>query len=89
MQLSTPIKLEKIPPDRDYADLHSYQFNADAPRYMYLKIDKGVHGFGDFVLSNDYVAVIKIPEYPKIIGNSFHGFRGCGLCFIWCSAGCK
>lgn len=68
LHLSTPMKLEMIPADRDYATLHSYRFNAPAPRYMYLKIDKGVRGFGDYVLSNDYVAVIKVPEYPKEIG---------------------
>lgn len=68
LRLSSPVALDTIPADRDYATLHSYKINAATPRYMYVKIDKGVHGFGDFVLLNDYVAVIKVPEYPKEIG---------------------
>jgi len=65
---STSLPLQAIPADRNYATLHSYKFNAKTPRFIYLKIDKGTQGFGDFVLSNDYVAVIKVPDYPKEIG---------------------
>lgn len=68
LKSSTPVNLKTIPADRDYATLHSYQFLANTPRYIYLKLDKGVRGFGDFVLSNDYAAIIKVPEYPKEIG---------------------
>ncbi|WP_082650292.1 alpha-2-macroglobulin family protein, partial [Legionella hackeliae] len=44
-----------------------YKFNAQSPRYIYLKMDKGTRGFGDFVLNNDYATIIKVPEYPKEI----------------------
>jgi uncharacterized protein YfaS (alpha-2-macroglobulin family) len=68
LALSTPVKLNSIPTDRDYSTTHSYQFNSEKPGYIYLKIDKGTRAFGDFDLANDYVAIIKIPEYPKEIG---------------------
>ncbi|MEO8401345.1 MAG: alpha-2-macroglobulin [Gammaproteobacteria bacterium] len=68
LKLATSLAIQTIPADRDYATLHSYKFKAATPRFIYLKLDKGVRGFGDFVLNNDYVAVIKVPEYPKEIG---------------------
>ncbi|MDR3490810.1 MAG: alpha-2-macroglobulin [Gammaproteobacteria bacterium] len=68
LALSTPLDLTAIPADRDYATLHSYKFKAETPRFIYLKLDQGVKGFGNFALSQDYVAVIKVPEYPKEIG---------------------
>ena len=67
LALSSPLTMQAIPADRNYTNLHSYKFNTQTPRYIYLKIDKGVRGFGDFILANDYVAVIKVPEYPKEI----------------------
>nr|WP_019217175.1 MG2 domain-containing protein [Legionella tunisiensis] len=67
LALSTALPMQAIPADRNYATLHSYKFNAQTPRYIYLKLDKGVRAFGDFVLTNDYAAVIKVPEYPKEI----------------------
>ncbi|OCH98570.1 alpha-2-macroglobulin [Legionella jamestowniensis] len=67
LKLATPLSLQAIPADRNYANLHSYKFTASSPRYIYLKIDKGTKGFGNFTLSNDYAAVITVPEYPKEI----------------------
>lgn len=67
LALSTPLAIQPIPADRNYATLHSYKFTAQAPRYIYLKLDKGIRGFGGFALTNDYAAVIKVPEYPKEI----------------------
>lgn len=67
LKLATPVNLKAIPADRDYAPLHSYQFTADATRYLYVTIDSGVHSFGNFVLANSFQAVTKVPEIPKEI----------------------
>ncbi|STX28799.1 Alpha-2-macroglobulin [Legionella beliardensis] len=67
LSLAKPIALQPIPADRNYATLHSYKFNVQGPRYLYLKIDKGARAFGNFALTNDYAAIIKVPELPKEI----------------------
>ncbi|MCL9683754.1 alpha-2-macroglobulin [Legionella maioricensis] len=67
LSLATPLTKEAIPTEQNYATLHSFKFAAQTPRYLYIKIDKGMKGFGDFTLSNDYAAVIAIPEFPKEI----------------------
>jgi uncharacterized protein YfaS (alpha-2-macroglobulin family) len=68
LALATPLDLTAIPADRDYATLHSYIFKAESPRFLYVKLDKGIVGFGNFTLSADYNAVIPVPSYPKEIG---------------------
>jgi uncharacterized protein YfaS (alpha-2-macroglobulin family) len=68
LKLSTPITLQTIPSDRDYATLHSYKVATPPGRFVYLKIDKGISGFGNFTLANDYGVILKIPDYPKQIG---------------------
>ncbi|KGP63591.1 alpha-2-macroglobulin [Legionella norrlandica] len=67
LALSTPLPKEAIPSEQNYATLHSFKFKTQTPRYLYIKIDKGMKGFGSFALSNDYTAVIPAPEYPKEI----------------------
>jgi uncharacterized protein YfaS (alpha-2-macroglobulin family) len=68
LALSTPVKLTTIPAEQNYAALHSFTLNAPTPRYLYIKIDKGTRGFGDFTLTNAYTGVFQVPEYPKEIG---------------------
>lgn len=68
LALSKPLDKTAIPADRHYATLHSYRFNASTPSYLYLKLDKGLKGFGDFFLNQDYVAIIKVPAFPREIG---------------------
>ncbi|RUQ88844.1 alpha-2-macroglobulin [Legionella septentrionalis] len=67
LQLATPLKMEAIPAEHNYATLHSFKFNAQTPRYIYLKLDKGARALGDFVLTQDYTAIIKVPPYPQEI----------------------
>ena len=68
LEQATPLTMKGIPADRNYATLHSYKFSAPYPGYMFIKIDKGTRGFGDFALSNDYAAIIKVPEFTREIG---------------------
>lgn len=67
LALSTPVKLHVIPADNNYATLHSFKYMAQSPRYLFVKLDKGMQGFGGFSLTHEYGAVIKVPELPKEI----------------------
>lgn len=67
LALSSPLPLKTIPAEDNYATVHSFKFSLPTPRYLYLKLDKGTRGFGDVALSQDYRAVIKVPELPKEI----------------------
>jgi uncharacterized protein YfaS (alpha-2-macroglobulin family) len=67
LALATPLSKETIPTEQNYATLHSFKFSAQTPSYLYVKIDKGMKGFGDFILNTDYAAIVEVPEYPKEI----------------------
>jgi len=62
-----PLSLEPIATENQFATSHSYQFKAPAPGYLYIKIDKGLSALGDFLLTNDYAAIIPVPSFPKEI----------------------
>ncbi len=67
LTLAKPLTLNTIPADRDFATLHSYQYEATTATYLYLKIDSGMKGMGDFTLTKPFEMVLKIPTYPKEI----------------------
>ncbi|MCW8407484.1 alpha-2-macroglobulin [Legionella sp. PATHC035] len=67
LSLSTPLAKEAIPTEQNYSTLHSFKFKTETPRYIYIKIDKGMQSFGDFTLGNEYAAVIPVPAIPKEI----------------------
>ncbi|RUR17717.1 alpha-2-macroglobulin [Legionella sp. km535] len=67
LALATPLSKVTIPSEQNYSTLHSFKFVAQSPRYIFIKIDKGMKGFGEFSLNADYSAVIPVPEYPKEI----------------------
>lgn len=67
LSLATPLNKEALPSEQNYSTLHSFKIAAQTPRYIYIKIDKGMKGLGGFTLSTDYAAIIPVPEYPKEI----------------------
>lgn len=68
-----PLNLQLIPPDRAYSTLHSFRLNIPTTGFLYIKIDKGLSGFGDFTLALDHASVLKVPEYPKEISYLHNG----------------
>lgn len=73
LALATKLPLKSIPTDQDYATLHSYEFNAPSDLYLYVRIKKGIPGFGDYTLNNDYSAVVPVPPYPQEISMMHKG----------------
>jgi len=67
LALATPLTLQGLPADRDFATLHSYKLKATTPRYMYVTIDKGIQGFGDFQLTHAFSTIIPVPAFPEEI----------------------
>jgi uncharacterized protein YfaS (alpha-2-macroglobulin family) len=67
LSLSKPLNREALPAEHNYSTLHSFKFSSQTPRFIYVKIDKGMQGFGGFKLANNYSSIIAVPEYPKEI----------------------
>ena len=67
LKLAKPIALQAIPAEQDYASLHSYQYHAETPAFLFVIVDKGVKSFGDFALANTYGIILPVPAYPQEI----------------------
>jgi len=65
LALSQKVQLQPIPADREYATVHSYRLDVDPGKYLYVKVNKGIKSFGDYILAKEYNRIIRVPEYPK------------------------
>ena len=73
LKLSAPVKLEPIETDRDYPTIHSFKYQADVGRFLYILINKGVKSFGGYVLGKPFDTIARVPEFPKELKILGHG----------------
>jgi len=62
---STPVKLQLIPSAVLYQSLHTFRFNAPGNRFLYIKINAGLPGLGNYLLKNSYTTIEQAPPYPR------------------------
>ncbi len=62
---SNEIKLEALPTEKDYSSAISFKYFAEVGRYLYVKIDKGIKSYGDYILSKNFESVNFVPELPQ------------------------
>ncbi len=65
LKLSKPVKLEPLPTDRDAAATHSYRYEGEVGRYLYVKVNDGIKSFGGYIMGVVFDRVLRIPEFPK------------------------
>jgi alpha-2-macroglobulin len=65
LKVSEPLKLEAIPGEREFVPLHSFKFQAEVGRYVYLKVNKEIKGFGGYLMRDAFERTARIPPYPK------------------------
>jgi uncharacterized protein YfaS (alpha-2-macroglobulin family) len=68
LALSTPVKLKSLPRDREYAELHSFEFSVPPGKYLYIKVNKGVRSFGGYLLAKEFDAIQRVPDLPQELG---------------------
>ena len=67
LKQSQKLALEAVPTEREFDALHSFKFRAPPRRYVFVKVNKGVHSFGGYVLGKGRNEVVQVPEYPHIL----------------------
>jgi uncharacterized protein YfaS (alpha-2-macroglobulin family) len=67
LKQSQKLALEAVPTEREFDALHSFKFHAEPGRYVFVKVNKGVHSFGGYVLGKGRTDVVQVPEYPHIL----------------------
>lgn len=60
-----PISLELIPSEFENSEIHTFRYKSELKRYAYVKIDKGIKSFGDYILANTFEEILNIPSFEK------------------------
>ncbi len=62
---SEALKLEAVPAEREHVGNHGFKFTADAGRYIYIKVDKGIKSFGGYVMEKEQDIILRVQRYPR------------------------
>ena len=62
---SDKLALNPIPAEQENTTTHSYKFEADAGRFIYVRVAKGLKSFGGYEMGDTYDAIIRVKEFPK------------------------
>ena len=65
LRASQPLKLEQIANERDYATVHSFRYQAEVGRYVYVRVAKGLRSFGGYLLGEEAHYALRVPDFPK------------------------
>ncbi len=67
LKVSDRLDLAPIATERDYEPLHSFKHHAAPGRYVFVKVAKGLKSFGGYVLGDNQLYVVQVPQYPRIL----------------------
>ena len=62
---SEALKLEAVPAEREHVQQHGFKFNAEAGRYVYVKVDKGMKSFGGYLMEKERDGILRVQRYPR------------------------
>lgn len=65
LKQATPVKVIPLPSPQAYTTLHSFKIAVPTPSYLFIGIDKGLIGWGNYALARNYATVVKTPDYPQ------------------------
>ncbi len=65
LSISKPVSLEAVPTEQEFSKLHSFRYNAEVGKYLYIKLNKGVESRGGYILPKVFDKIIKVPAFPK------------------------
>ncbi|HKB61032.1 MAG TPA: alpha-2-macroglobulin [Gallionellaceae bacterium] len=53
-----------IPTEFDHSDTHSYKYQADVGRQIYVQVRKGIKSIGGYILGHDEASIVTVPRFP-------------------------
>lgn len=65
LKQSEVLKLKPIPAEREFTSSHTFKFEANVGRYIYVRVDKGLKSFGGYMLGESYDRIIQVKPFPK------------------------
>lgn len=65
LKLSEPLKLDPIPAEREFVQLHSYKYSAEVGRTVFVRVNKDIKAFGGYLMKDPAERAVRVPPYPK------------------------
>ncbi len=65
LKSSEPLALSYTPNEQEHVELHSFGYQADPGRYVYVQVDKGLKSFGGYSLGKQQTSTLLVPEFPR------------------------
>jgi uncharacterized protein YfaS (alpha-2-macroglobulin family) len=62
---STPVPLELVPSEEEYATQHSFKLKVPENGWVYVEVDAGLKAVGGFTLGDKFDDVSQMPPYPR------------------------
>ncbi len=62
---SEPLKLEVVPAEREHVQQHGFKYSADAGRFVYVKVEKGIKSFGGYMMEKERDGILRVQRYPR------------------------
>src|SRR4030095_9507760 len=60
-----PVALAAVASEKEYDQSHGFKFQAPVNRQLYVRVNKGLRGFGGYLLGDVYQAIVEVPVYPR------------------------
>ncbi len=60
-----PLKLEAVPAEREHVQQHGFKYSAEAGRYVYVKVEKGMKSFGGYMMEKERDGILRVQRYPR------------------------
>lgn len=67
LDAAEPLALTPQPGEREWAETHSFRFEAPPHRRIYVRVDRGLRSFGGFLLGAPDARVLQVPPYPELL----------------------
>ena len=65
LKQSDKLALQPIPSEQENTTSHSFKFEADAERFIYVRVTKGLKSFGGYAMGQTFDRIIRVMPFPK------------------------
>lgn len=73
LALSAKVDLKPLPTDRDFPTLHSFRYDSEPGRSLYIRIAKGIESAGGYILANEFSSAPRVPPFPRELNIMYDG----------------
>lgn len=67
LKRGAPVPLAPIASETEFPTMHSFKVKAPVGRQIHVRVDKGLHAFGGYLLGETYQAIVAVPPYPHML----------------------